>query len=87
MAHEKWASRQIAAAIELGINALDAAEAMRAYIAALPPDADPATYVLPAFQLTQEISAKEFVDDARVEWYGDEAIPAMFKRLLDAGEV
>lgn len=84
MAHEKWASQQIAIAIELGVNPLDAAEAMRAYLAVLPPNADPATYILPAYALEQDIDAKEYIDDARVEWYGREDIAPTWKRLLDA---
>lgn len=82
---EKWRTKQIAAAVSLGVNPLDAAEAMRSFLAALPPGADPGTYVLPAYVLEQDITKPEIVADARTEWYGDEAIAATWKRLLDAG--
>lgn len=86
MAHERWATQQIARAIELGVNPLDASEAMRSFLAALPPGADPDTYILPAYALEQDITKPEMIADARSEWYGDENIAPTWKRLLDAGE-
>lgn len=84
MAHERWANQQIAKAIELGINPLDAAEAMRALLAALPLGADPATYVFSAEQLTEDITTDVAINDSRAAWY--ERVEPRFARLLDAGE-
>lgn len=84
MAHERWASQQIAIAVALGVNPLDAAEAMRALLAALPAGADPAMYVFTAEQLTEDITSDVAVGDARAAWY--ERVEPRFARLLDAGE-
>lgn len=83
MAHERWASQQIAIAVALGINPLDAAEAVRALLAKLPPDADPATYVFTADQLTEDIASEVAINDSRAAWY--ERVEPRFARLLDAG--
>lgn len=84
MAHEKWANAQIAIAVALGINPLDAAEAMRALLAKLPEGADPATYVFSAEQLTEDITSEGAIGDARAAWY--ERVEPRFARLLDAGD-
>lgn len=92
--HSKWANAQIAIAVALGINPLDAAEAMRALLAKLPEGADPATYVFSAEQLTEDIltgqaysagiTSEVAISDARAAWY--ERVEPRFARLLDAGE-
>lgn len=81
---EKWKSAQIAAAVALGINPLDAASAMRSFLAMLPQGADPATYIVPSERLEQDIMSDAIVQDSRSEWYGAERIPSTYKRLLDA---
>lgn len=83
--HSKWANQQIAIAVALGINPLDAAEAMRALLAKLPLGADPATYVFSADELTEDITSEVAIGDARAAWY--ERAEPRFARLLDAGEV
>lgn len=82
---ERWASQQIAIAIGLGINPLDAANAMREYLAKLPPGAALGS-VLPASALEQDITTPQVIADARAAWYGNEDVPGTYKRLLDAGE-
>lgn len=81
---ERWKSQQIAAAIERGINPLDAANAMRDFLATLPPGADPTTYVAPAYALEQMLASEPVIADARGAWYG--SVDAKEARLLDATE-
>jgi hypothetical protein len=83
--HSKWANKQVQAAIELGINPLDAANAVRAFLDLLPPGADPATYTLPAQAMEQDITAPELLQDATAAWVGREDVPTRFKLLLLAG--
>jgi hypothetical protein len=78
---EKWANKQVSAAISRGVNVIDAQAAVKAFLRLLPPGADPATYVVPAYQLQQELFTQ--VADARAAWY--ENTPQPFKRILDAG--
>lgn len=84
--HTRWANQQVNAAIGIGINPIDAQRAVQWVLDNLPPGADPATYTFPADAMEQDISDPRFRDDARVAWYGNEDIPAAYKRLLDAGE-
>lgn len=84
--HTKWANAQVAAAIALGINPLDAANAVRAFLDMLPDGADPDTYVVPAAQLEQDITRDDIKADAVAAWIGDDAIPTRFKLLLLVGE-
>lgn len=83
---ERWKSAQIAAAIERGINAIDAVKAMDAYIAVLPPNAvgEAATYIVPAYALEQTLATEAVITDARGAFYGD--VESRVARLLDAGE-
>lgn len=82
--HSKWANRQVAALVELGVNPLDAQASVDWVLRHLPADADPATYVFPDSALIDDLSTRESVADARMAWYGDEDVPAKYKRLLDA---
>lgn len=79
---ERWKSKQIAAAIDRGVNPLDATRAMNEFLASLPPGADPTTYIRPAESLNQDLT--KFADDANETWFSDNA--PTFKRLLSAGE-
>lgn len=85
--HAKWLDRQVRAAVAIGINVLDAQAAAKAFLALLPPGADPDTYIVPPHAMEQDLTSPEILADARVAWYADENIPAAFKRILDAGEV
>lgn len=84
MAHEKWANRQIAAAIDLGVNPLDAAKAVNEFLVMLPQGADPDTYIVPARALEQELADERVLDDLRSWWYG--GVEPRYARLLDATE-
>lgn len=84
--HAKWANRQVAAAIALGVNPLDAANAASAFLALLPADADPDTYIVPAYALEQDVSDPALVQDAVNAFAGDDEVPSRFKLILLAGE-
>ena len=84
--HSKWANQQVQAAIEIGINPIDIAKAVKWVLDHLPPGADPATYVFTADELMEDITRPEIIADARNAWYGNEDVPSAYKRLLDAGE-
>lgn len=80
---ERWKTKQINAAIAIGINPLDAANAVKRFLDKLPYGADPNTYIPPAYTLEQDLTSAEVKNDLRAEWY--ERAPRRFKRLLDAG--
>lgn len=82
MAHEKWASQQVQAAVELGVNVLDAQSAVTAFLAMLPFGAAPDTYIVPAHRLEQDLRSARVIDDARSDWYA--RTDPRFARLLDA---
>lgn len=84
MAHEKWASRQIAAAIDAGVNPIDATRAVKEFLALLPPGADPDTYIVPARALEQPLPSERVLDDLRSSWI--ERVDARWALLLDSGE-
>lgn len=78
---ERWQSRQIDAIVARGINPLDAAAAVKRFLAKLPPGADPDSYV-PQDYANVDVSSKEVIDDARANWYGK--VDPRVARLLDA---
>lgn len=79
---DKWATRQIAAAVSRGVHPLDAQKAAREFLALLPAGADPDTYIVPAYQLQQDVSSPQVADDLRAAWY--ERTEPRYARLLDA---
>lgn len=79
---EKWASKQIAAAVAIGVNPLDAANSTRAFLALLPAGTDPDTYVPPAYALQQDVTSPAVLADARADWYSK--VEPRYARLLDA---
>ena len=80
MAHEKWAESQITALIDCGVDPADAQATVNRVLAALPEGADPATWIAPVPDgLTQSD-----IDDARSDWYANDAIAPKYKRILDA---
>lgn len=79
---ERWADKQVKAAIARGVNPLDAGAAVKAFLRLLPAGADPDTYVVPPRFLEQDLPL--LVDDARSAWY--EEVDPRFARLLDATE-
>lgn len=86
MAHEKWQTQQIQAAVAIGVNPLDAAKAAKWVIDHLPPGADPNTYVIPAAQLEQDLTAPEITQDAVSAWVAREDVPSQWKLIVVAGE-
>jgi len=83
---ERWANSQVAAAVAIGINPLDAQRAAKAFLALLPPGADPNTYIVPGHQLEQDITAPEMAQDALSAFVAREDVPSQFKLILAAGE-
>lgn len=80
---ERWKSKQIDAAIAIGVNPLDAIASVNRFVAAVPPGADPRTYIRPAYELDQNLSAPDILADAKAAWVGD--VDAKDARMLDAG--
>jgi hypothetical protein len=81
----KWAESQIQALISIGFDAIEAERSVNWVITHLPPGADPRTYIFPAETLNEPLD-EAAVNDARQDWYASSAIPAKYKRLLDARE-
>jgi len=84
--HQKWADRQIAALLDLGIDLADAQASVQWALDHLPEGADPDTWIPPAERLERDPAAPESVQDARTAWYASDSVPAKYKRLLDARE-
>lgn len=79
---ERWKSAQIAAAVERGVNPLDAAKSMEQFLSTLPAGADPETYIRPARELEEVLPTEAVIADARAAWYAD--VDARYARILDA---
>lgn len=84
--HSKWLNDQVAAAVAIGINPLDAISAAKAFLALLPAGADPYTYIVPAERLEQDITSEAIQQDAMVAWVAREDVPSQWKLILAAGE-
>lgn len=84
--HSRWMNQQIAAAVAIGINPLDAMSAAKAFLALLPAGADPNTYIVPAERLEQDITSEANQQDAMVAWVARDDIPTRYKLLLAARE-
>lgn len=82
--HSKWATAQVSELITIGVNPVDAQASVNWVLRHLPLDADPATYVFPASALIDDLSNRESVADARIDWFANEDIAPKYKRLLDA---
>lgn len=78
----KWQQQQVRAAVARGVNPIDATAAAKAFVSALPPGADPDTYVLPEWQLTQDLTQPQYRDDANAFWFG--TVDLRFATILDA---
>lgn len=81
---ERWANQQVAAAVAIGVNPIDAAKAAKWVIDHLPAGADPNTYIFSAADLTEDITSPEVLQDARADWYAK--TDPRYARLLDASE-
>jgi hypothetical protein len=84
--HQKWADRQIATLLDLGIDLADAQRSVQFVLDNMPQDADPDTWIPPAEMLEHDPSSPESVQDARAAWYASDGVPGRYKRLLDARE-
>jgi len=81
--HQRWQEEQITILIDAGIEPSEAQRSTDWVLAHLPPGADPAEWVPSWWQLVTQLDTVD-VQDARVDWYASDRIPARFKRLLDA---
>ena len=82
---ERWAERQARALIELGVDPQDAEDAIAWVRGHMPPGADPEHWTAPADIMAQLAGIMpEDIQDARVDWYASDAVPAQLKRILDA---
>ena len=81
----KWADGQVQALIDCGVDPLDAENTVKRVLAKLPEGVDPDTWIPPADNGEVEITEAD-VEDARANWYASDAVPAKYKRLLDAVE-
>jgi hypothetical protein len=84
--HKRWADRQIAELLGMGIDLADAQRSVKWVLDTMPEDADPETWIPTAQQLERDPAAPESIQDARTAWYASETVRAKYKRLLDAGE-
>lgn len=82
--HQAWAESQIAALIELGVNAVDAQKTTDWVLVHIPLGENPATYIFPAEMLWEEPSSQAAIDDAAAAWMASDSVPNRFKRLLHA---
>lgn len=78
--------RQVATLTKLGIAAADIEHAISFVDAHMPADADPATWIPSAADLSDDLSMEAAVVDARAARYVDKRTPRRFRRLLDARE-
>ena len=79
----KWAESQIQALIALGVDAIDATRSVGWVLDHLPPGADPNSYVFADITIDEPLDDKA-IAAARIDWYASPAVPARFKRILDA---
>lgn len=84
--HSKFLNAQVAAAVAIGINPLDAMSAAKAFLALLPPGADPNTYIVPAYALEQDITSEAIRQDAMASFVARPDISSQFKLILAAGD-
>ena len=82
----RWADRQLAVLLDLGIDLADAQRSVHWALDHLPEGADPDTWIPPAELLEHDPSTPEAVQDARAAWYASDNVPPKYKRLLDARE-
>lgn len=78
--------RQTAVLLRLGVAVADIERSIAWVDAHLPADADPATWIPSAADLSDDLSAEAAVIDARAAYYVDKRVPRRFRRLLDARE-
>lgn len=80
--HSKWATKQINAAIAIGVNPIDAARAAKWVLDHLPPGADPDTYIFSADEMMEDLTSEAILADARADWFSK--VDPRDARLLDA---
>jgi hypothetical protein len=79
--------KQVATLTKLGISASDIERSINFVDAHLPADADAATWIPSAADLSDDLSVEASVVDARAAYYVDKRVPRRFRKLLDAREV
>lgn len=76
--------KQVATLTKSGIASADIEHSISFVDAHLPPDADPATWIPSAADLSDDLSTEAAVVDSRANWYLK--APRKYRRLLDARE-
>lgn len=76
--------RQTVTLLKLGISQADIEASIKWVDTHLPADADPATWIPSAADLTNDLSAEAALVDARASHYVDKRVPRRFRSLLDA---
>ena len=81
----RWAEAQMESLMDLGDSALDAMTFVAWVLFVTPAGEDVETYEIPeqVIEARAAITPKD-IEAARAEWYASDAIPAEFKRILDA---
>lgn len=79
--------KQTVTLLKLGISQADIERSISFVDAHLPADADPATWIPSAADLSDDMSAEAAVIDARAAYYVDKRVPRRFRKLLDARAV
>lgn len=83
MSHKKWADEQVQILVGLGVDIEEAQRSVNWVLDNLPEGEDPATWIPTGQQLDSPIGEKD-IQDARTDWYANDAISPQFKRILDA---
>lgn len=82
MDEQIWLKQQAALLLDAGVNPLDAEEAIRLTLSALPDEDVNLLEWLPAHDALTVIVDEKSIHDARVAWYAE--VEAKYKRMLDA---
>lgn len=82
MDEQTWLKQQAALLLDAGVNPLDAEEAIRLTLSALPDEDVNLLEWLPARDVLAVVVDEKSIHDARVAWYAD--VEAKHKRMLDA---
>lgn len=83
--HQDWAESQIATLVEIGVDLVEAQRSVKWVLDNLPDGENPAAWIPTAEQMRPDVTDTD-VQDARADWYANDAISPKYKRLLDAVE-
>ena len=84
MLDRRFALRQTAELLRLGVSVADVERTLIWIEQRLPIDADPATWIPTPSELFDDPAGQTALLDARMDWYVKPWIPSRFRRILDA---